>query len=39
VSPIRAFARFAICAFIALLQVIVLFSLSLKVDEKVRRRG
>ena len=35
-SPI---ARFAIYAFIALFQVIVLFSLSLKVDEKMRRRG
>lgn len=33
------FGRFAIYAFIALLQVIVLFSLSLKVDESVRRRG
>ena len=33
------FARFAIYAFIALFQVIVLFSLSLKVDERVRRRG
>jgi hypothetical protein len=33
------FARFAIYAFIALFQVIVLFSLSLKVDEKMRRRG
>jgi len=34
-----AFARFAIYSFIALFQVIVLFSLSLKVDEKMRRRG
>ena len=33
------FARFALYAFIALFQVIVLFSLSLKVDEKMRRRG
>jgi hypothetical protein len=33
------FGRFAIYAFIALLQVILLFSLSLKVDERVRRRG
>ncbi|SRR6266851_7509498 len=33
------FTRFAVYAFIALFQVIVLFSLSLKVDEKVRRRG
>ena len=34
-----AFARFAIYAFIGLLQVILLFSVSIKVDEKVRRRG
>jgi len=34
-----AFARFAIYSFIALFQVIALFSLSLKVDEKMRRRG
>ena len=34
-----AFTRFAIYAFIALFQVIALFSLSLKVDERVRRRG
>jgi hypothetical protein len=33
------FARFAVYAFIALFQVILLFSLSLKVDEKTRRRG
>jgi hypothetical protein len=33
------FTRFAIYAFIALIQVIALFSLSLKVDERVRRRG
>ena len=33
------FARFAVYSFIALFQVIVLFSLSLKVDEKMRRRG
>lgn len=33
------FARFAVYAFISLFQVILLFSLSLKVDEKVRRRG
>lgn len=33
------FTRFAVFAFIALFQVIVLFSLSLKVDEKMRRRG
>jgi len=30
----RVFARFAVFSFIALFQVIVLFSLSLKVDEK-----
>jgi hypothetical protein len=34
-----AFARFAVYAFIALFQVILLFSISLKVDEKTRRRG
>jgi hypothetical protein len=34
-----AFARFAIYAFIALFQVMVLFSLSLKVEERRRRRG
>jgi hypothetical protein len=33
------FMRFAIYAAIALAEVIVLFSISLKVDEKVRRRG
>jgi hypothetical protein len=33
------FMRFAIYASIALVQVIAVFSLSLKVDEKVRRRG
>jgi hypothetical protein len=33
------FTRFAIYAFIALFQVIVLFSLSLRVDERARRRG
>jgi MFS family permease len=33
------FARFATYAFIALIQVILLFSLSLRVDEKMRRRG
>jgi len=33
------FARFAVYAFIALFQVMALFSLSLKVDERVRRRG
>jgi hypothetical protein len=34
-----AFSRFAIYAFIGLFQVILLFSVSLKVDERVRRRG
>ena len=34
-----AFTRFAIYAFIGLFQVILLFSVSIKVDEKVRRRG
>ena len=34
-----AFTRFAIYAFIGLFQVILLFSVSLKVDERVRRRG
>ena len=34
-----AFARFSVYAFIALFQVIVLFTLSLKVDERMRRRG
>jgi hypothetical protein len=34
-----AFARFAIYAFIALFEVIGLFSLSLKVEAKIRRRG
>ena len=34
-----AFARFAVYSFIALFQVMALFSLSLKVDEKTRRRG
>jgi TRAP-type mannitol/chloroaromatic compound transport system permease small subunit len=33
------FFRFAVYAFIALFQVIALFSLSLRVDEKTRRRG
>ena len=33
-----AFTRFAIYAFIGLLQVIVLFSLSLVVEERIRRR-
>jgi ABC-type branched-subunit amino acid transport system permease subunit len=34
-----AFTRFAIYAFVALLQVFALFSLSLVVDRRVRRRG
>ena len=34
-----AFMRFAIYAFIALCEVIVLFSVSLKAEEKYRRRG
>jgi hypothetical protein len=34
-----AFARYAIYAFIALFEVMALFSISLKVEEKVRRRG
>ena len=34
-----AFARYAIYAFIALFEVIMLFSVSLKVETKVRRRG
>jgi len=33
-----AFTRFAIYAFIALVQVFALFSLSLRVDERIRRR-
>src|SRR5437867_2717567 len=33
-----AFTRFAIYAFIALIQVMVLFSVSLKVEERRRRR-
>jgi len=33
------FIRFAIYAFIALFQVILLFSVSIKIDEKIRRRG
>lgn len=33
-----AFARYAIYAFIALFEVIVLFSVSLKVEAKIRRR-
>ena len=37
-SP-SAFARYAIYAFIALFEVMVLFSLSLKVETKIRRRG
>jgi hypothetical protein len=34
-----AFTRYAIYAFIALFEVIVLFSVSLKVEAKIRRRG
>ena len=34
-----AFVRYAIYAFIALSEVMVLFSLSLKVETKIRRRG
>jgi hypothetical protein len=34
-----AFTRYAIYAFIALFEVMVLFTISLKVEEKVRRRG
>jgi|SRR5829696_4607619 len=33
------FTRFAVYAFIALVQVILLFLLSLRVDENTRRRG
>ena len=34
-----AFARYAIYAFIALFEVMALFSVSLKVETKIRRRG
>jgi hypothetical protein len=34
-----AFTRFAVYAFIALFEVILLFTLSLRVENKVRRRG
>jgi hypothetical protein len=34
-----AFTRFAIYAFIALAEVIALFLFSLRVEEKIRRRG
>ncbi len=34
-----AFARFAVYAFIALFQIIALFSISLRVEHKIRRRG
>jgi hypothetical protein len=34
-----AFTRYAMYAFIALFEVILLFFVSLKVEEKVRRRG
>ena len=33
------FARYAIYSFIALFEVIVLFSVSLKVEHRIRRRG
>jgi hypothetical protein len=33
-----AFTRFAIYAFIGLVQVFVVFTLSLRVEERVRRR-
>jgi hypothetical protein len=35
----EAFTRFAIFAFIAMVEVIALFTLSLSVDERRRRRG
>ena len=35
----EAFTRFAIYAFIAMVEVIALFTLSLSVDERRRRRG
>ena len=35
----EAFTRFSIYAFIALVEVIALFTLSLRVDERRRRRG
>jgi len=34
-----AFARYAIYAFVALFEVMILFSISLKVEARVRRRG
>ena len=34
-----AFTRFAVYAFIALIQVMILFTVSLKVETKIRRRG
>lgn len=34
-----AFTRYAIYAFIALIEVMVLFSVSLKVETRIRRRG
>ena len=33
-----AFTRFAIYAFIGLIEVFILFSLSLRVEERIRRR-
>ena len=37
-SP-SAFSRYAIYAFIALIEVFALFTLSLSVEQKIRRRG
>jgi hypothetical protein len=34
-----AFARYAIYAFIALFEVFALFTISLSVEQKIRRRG
>ncbi|MBZ5557599.1 MAG: hypothetical protein LAO77_10040 [Acidobacteriia bacterium] len=34
-----AFTRFAIYAFIGLIQIMVLFTVSLRVETKIRRRG
>ncbi|MEP7310167.1 MAG: hypothetical protein ABJA98_32070 [Acidobacteriota bacterium] len=35
----NAFSRYAIYAFIALVEVMILFSVSLRVEHKIRRRG
>ncbi|HEY2432858.1 MAG TPA: hypothetical protein VGI12_09325 [Vicinamibacterales bacterium] len=35
----EAFTRFAVYAFIALFEVILLFMISLRVEQRVRRRG